>query len=261
MAETGSDLSVQNRNINIPGLDNARRLQEEDVQNQEIEEQRVEETRQAEIRQDEIVSVNENGPGAIEQREIRAEGELLNVPSQDVPENLGQTPTSQNQPSQSVADLNESVTTAADRSAALPDGPSGIGGGGVSQIASDLEADLKQSQQVQLDETEDTAAGQAQAGAQGTLDVLQPTASQPVDDVETNPANNPVQGDGADGLTENDAGLAATNTGRPNAENQILRQAVEEDAEQQADQENQDSSQREPESEVTDRGQNVDRLV
>ncbi len=254
MAETGSDLSVQNQNINIPGLNNARRLQEEDVQNQEIEEQRVEETRQAEIRQEDIVSVNENGPGAIEQQEIRAEGELLNVPSQDIQENLGQEPGAQNAPSQSVADLNDTVETASDRSALALDESGQSNQNDVNQVAGNFE--------VQAENTEETSLeASANAGAQGALDILQPTASQPVDEVETNPANNPVQGGGSEGLTENDAGLAATSTGRPNADNQILRQAVEEDAEQRADQENQDSSQREPESEVTDRGQNVDRLV
>lgn len=253
MAETGNDISVQNQSVNIPGLASARRTQEQDVQNQEIENDRVEETRQAEVRQEDIVSVNENGPGAIEQQEIRTEGETLNVPSQDIQENLGQSLGDQFRPSQTVADLNSTVVTAADRSAALPDGPSGIGAGGVSQITENFEPDT---QQVQLEETEETASAQPQTGAQSTLEILEPD-----EEVDTGPANNPVQGGGAEGLTEDEAGLAATSTGRPNSSNEILRQEVEEDAEQRANQESQANNSREPDSEVSDRGQNVDRLV
>lgn len=262
MAETG-DLSVQNQSINIPGLENARRVREEDVQNQEVENDRIEETRQAEIRQEDIVSVNENGPGAIEQQEIRAEGEILNVPSQDIQDNLGQNIDDRFASSQSVADLNEAVPTANDRAALNQNGP-GQGSTNVNeafeQAAPDPDSENIGGSGAQIEASAD-ASVQPQAGARSTLEILEPAASQPVDEVDTGPANNPVQGGGSDGLTENDAGLAATSTGRPNADNEILRQAVEEDAEQRADQESQDSSQREPESEVTNRGQNVDRLV
>ncbi len=264
MAETG-DLSVQNQSINIPGLENARRVREEDVQNQEIENDRAEESRQAEIRQEDIVSVNENGPGSIEQQEIRAEGEILNVPSQDIQENLGQSLGDQFQTSQTVADLNNAVPTANDRAAVGQDGPGQLGGANVNEAFEQAQPDDPDSAApggsgAQIEAAAEASA-QQQAGAQGALEVLEPAASQPVDEVDTGPANNPVQGGGSDGLTENDAGLAATSTGRPNAENEILRQGIEEEAEQRADQESQDSSQREPESEVTNRGQNVDRLV
>ncbi len=257
MAETG-DLSVQNQSVNIPGVASARRTQEEDVQNQEIENERAEETRQAEVRQADIVSVNENGPGAIEQQEIRTEGETLNVPSQDIQENLGQSLGDQFQTSQTVADLNNTVETASDISAASQGESRQSGNDALEQAAPDAGTGTGSGAQI---EAAAEASVQPQAGAQSSLEVLEPAASQPVEEVDTGPANNPVQGGGAEGLTENEAGLAATSTGRPNSSNEILRQEVEDDAEQRANQESQDNNSREPESEVTDRGQNVDRLV
>ncbi|QPJ60827.1 MAG: hypothetical protein G3M70_02560 [Candidatus Nitronauta litoralis] len=258
MAETG-DLSVQNQNINIPGLENARQVREEDVQNEEIENDRAEEARQAEIRQEDIVSVNENGPGAIEQQEIRVEGETLNVPSQDIQDNLGQNIDDRFEFSQSVADLTNAVSPVNDRAAVGQNGPENVNEA-FEQAAPDPDSENVGGSGAQIEAAAE-ASVQQQAGAQGSLEVLEPAASQPVDEVDTGPANNPVQGGSAEGLTESDAGLAATNTGRPNANNEILRQSVEEDAEQRADQESQENSQREPESEVTNRGQNVDRLV
>lgn len=258
MAETG-DLSVQNQNINIPGLENARRVREEDVQNEEIENDRAEEARQAEIRQEDFVSVNENGPGAIEQQEIRVEGEILNVPSQDIQDNLGQNIDDRFEFSQSVAELNNAVPPANDRTAVGQNGPGNVNEA-FEQAAPDPDLENVGGSGAQIEAAAE-ASVQQQAGAQGALEVLEPAASQPVDEIDTEPANNPVQGGSAEGLTETDAGLAATNTGRPNASNEILRQSVEEEAEQRADQESQENSQREPESEVTNRGQNVDRLV
>ena len=255
MAEIGNDLSVQNQSVNIPGLASARRTQEEDVQNQEIENDRAEETRQTEIRQEDIVSVNENGPGAIEQQEIRAEGETLNVPSQDIQENLGQSLGDQFQSNQTVADLNESVPTAADLRAASLEESGQLVNEAFEQAPDRGNQDSGSGAQI---EAAAEASAPTRSGALGALEVLEPTASEEVDAGFT---NNPVQGSAAEGLTEADAGLAATNTGQANANNQILRQAVEEDAEQRANQESQDNNSREPESEVTDRGQNVDRLV
>ncbi len=264
MAETGTNLNVQ-QSGNVPGLANARRAQEEDVQNQEIEQQRAEENRQAEVRQQEdLVSVRENKPGDVERRQIRVEGEILNVPSQDVPDNLGlrQNP----QPDASVADLNQGIRDEAGLNPPTPRGPGSIGGGDVNDLQENtggLENEPGFRQALDSADANATPADPGQPGAQSPLDVLPADAFTPRDetDVSTEPANNPVQGQGTDNLTESDAGLAATSTGRPNATNQILRQNAQEDADRQQQQGEQDNARREPERAQTERGQNIDRLV
>ncbi len=248
MAEAGSDLSIQSQNVSIPGLAAARRAQEEDVQNQEIEGQRVEEARQAEVRQEDSVSVNENGPGAIEQQEIRAEGENLNVPSQDIQENLGQSLGDQFQTRPTLTDLNDSVETASDLSVSTQQlGNTGINQA-VEQAREFVQEPVNSGGSGDQIEAAAEASAQSQVGGQGALEVLQPTAPQGVD-----------AGAESEGLTDSDAGLAATSTGQANASNQNLRDAVEADAQRREEQENQDNNQRDPEQ--TNRGQNIDSIV
>lgn len=259
MAETGTDLNIQ-QSSNIPGLANARRLQNEDVQNQEIEEDRVEENRQEEIRrQEDLVSIRETGPGDIERQEVRLEGETLDVSSQDVPENLGLRPEAENSGT-SVADLNQGIREDTELASPLQQG---LGNSGVSALQENVGGLNQEPAFRQTLETEDEPdpVQPDPAGAQGTLEVLE--NPEPREEAAVNPgsANDPVQGQDTGNLTEDDAGLAATSTGRPNATNQILRQNQAEEADQQQARQEQENEQREPEQEQTERGQNIDRLV
>lgn len=259
MAETGTDLNIQ-QSSNIPGLANARRLQNEDVQNQEIEKDRVEENRQEEIRrQEDLVSIREPRPGDIERQEVRLEGETFDVPSQDVPENLGLRPEADNGGT-SVADLNQGIREDTELASPLQQG---LGDSGVSALQENvggLSREPAFRQTLETEEEPDPVRPEP-AGARGTLEVLE--NPEPREEAAVNPgsANDPVQGQDTGNLTEDDAGLAATSTGRPNATNQILRQNQAEEADQQQARQEQENEQREPEREQTERGQNIDRLV
>ena len=246
MATTGN---IENQGVNVPGLSNARRLQETDDENRVSQERQADEARVADSQQEDLVSVNPRvNPGDVEQQEIRAEDEFVEVPSQDVQGNLQQTPIEPQNRSISVDDLNSGIEEFAgisetpDPSVQVDPNPSGSG-------ASSELAGLNQS-------IRDDAQSQADAGDQGgeelradggsALDIAGAPADDPTAQFD------PVQGQEAGGLTSDQAGQA-------NANNEILRDAAEQEQNERAERENQETA--EAEGGQAQRGQNVDQLI
>ena len=290
MAEIGNEFPIQNTGLNIPGLSSARISNEEDNQNNRIEEDRRNSNRVEQPQQDQpgpnratdrVTVVGRaqarSNPGVAEQRALQANGELLIVPSQNVQENLRNEELQSPAQGRSVADLNDVARQ-------LTEEPQGRGPvGGVDALSTPTQPNLGEINQEIRDAAAQTTPSLDQIQQQQGAEILDPQQQQSsaqdrtvqrlveevVDDgrgqgLAARAPTNPIFETPSQDLTRitNDrAGLADVSTGRPNAQDGGLRDALRQSTEEQQARANEENRQRRPEPEQNQRGQNIDRLI
>jgi len=293
MAEIGNELPVQNPGVNIPGLANARARNQEQEEQNRVDENRQEQNRlneqpPAQDAEDTPNALNAQdlptdrvtvagpadaraNPGQAEQRVLRANGELVIVPPQDIPENppvdepqgfdLGQPAADLNQPpaefqASGPGGLNET-----------PGGPADLNVGGINdQIQERAAAATPSLDQIQ----EQQRAGRPEpVERQAPQDRPAQGLAEEVDDgrgpgLEAQAPDNPIfetPSQDVRNLTLDRAGVSTTSTGRANADDVNIRENIRDNIDAQRARQNQENEQREPERAQTQRGQNVDRLI